>query len=105
MILSENWFPLSGSCFEPPDQCHGGGGSADFSLANEINKDVARRRARRFLVDAGEVGGCAALRPQTNSLGPLVKGRGRIAGCDRILPLLQPCIDKIAGDVRYCRIG
>src|SRR5450755_1533867 len=97
MILSENRFSLpdqvrgqafSGSCFEPLDQGHGGGGRANFSFVDEIDEDVARRGGGRLCIDAREIRGPAAFRPQANPISPLVKGRSWVAGRDRIPSLL-----------------
>ena len=71
---------------------------------DHVEKDVAGSFLARRVRDRGQVIRCAARGPGARALGPGVELLERIAGRNRVIPLLQARVDEIARQIGNARI-
>ena len=71
---------------------------------DHVEKDVAGSFLARLVGDRGQVIRCAARGPGARALGPGVELLERIAGRNRVIPLLQARVDEIARQIGNARI-
>src|SRR5262249_48606313 len=100
------WLWISaGISFHSFDQSHRRGRSAYLGFVDEIDKNVARLFFRGGFGDARKILRLAALRPGFAAHRPAIERFRRIACLELLVALLQPRVDKIAGDVCDGRIS